>query len=170
MPATRREEPTINAKHAVWTHSPTTLTPTSHAARHQHGARKPAPLGQPHAPSSKASKVVHLAPLLVGKGCTKMWNMFFQHLQEQTTSTYVPTFAGAPGAPAARPGWSAGAAVRSSSPLAEPGSSATVTIPSDTLRVRSRYCAGVVSSLGLEPSGARARAHAAFPRTYVPPA
>ena len=24
-----------------------------------------------------------------------MWNMFFQHLQEQTTSTYVPTFAGA---------------------------------------------------------------------------
>ena len=37
-----------------------------------------------------------------------MWNMFFQHLQEQTTSTYVPTFAGAPGAPAARPGWSSG--------------------------------------------------------------
>ena len=37
-----------------------------------------------------------------------MLNMFFQHLQEQTTSTYVPTFAGAPGAPAARPGWSSG--------------------------------------------------------------
>ena len=36
------------------------------AMRHQHGARKPAPLGQPHAPSSKASKVVHLAPLRVG--------------------------------------------------------------------------------------------------------
>ena len=27
-----------------------------------------------------------------------------------------------------------------------------------------------MSSLGLEPSGARARAHTAFPRTYVPPA
>ena len=37
-----------------------------------------------------------------------MLNMLIQQLQEQTTSTYVPTFAGAPGAPAARPGWSSG--------------------------------------------------------------
>ena len=37
-----------------------------------------------------------------------MLNMLIQQLQEQTTSTYVPTFAVAPGAPAARPGWSSG--------------------------------------------------------------
>ena len=37
-----------------------------------------------------------------------MLNMLFQHLQKQTTSTNVPTFAVAPGAPAARPGWSSG--------------------------------------------------------------
>ena len=37
-----------------------------------------------------------------------MLNMLIQQLQEQTTSTYVPTFAGAPGAPAARSGWSSG--------------------------------------------------------------